>query len=123
MNWVFAAIKKYTVFQGRARRSEFWFFFLFVMVGVFVLAIIDNLIGIASQSTGIGLFSVLFLLSMLLPSIAAQIRRLHDTGRSGWWSLVNVIPYVGSIILLVLLALPGEEGANKWGENPKMDTR
>jgi uncharacterized membrane protein YhaH (DUF805 family) len=123
MNWVFAAIKKYTVFQGRARRSEFWFFFLFVMVGVFVLAIIDNLIGIASQSTGIGLFSVLFLLSMLLPSIAAQIRRLHDTGRSGWWSLVNVIPYVGSIILLVLLALPGEEGANKWGENPKMDMR
>ena len=85
---------KYVDFTGRASRPEYWWFALFVFVVSIVLSQISRPLG------------SLFALAVLLPSLAAAARRLHDTARSGWWLLIALIPFVGSIILIVLLAQP-----------------
>lgn len=83
---------KYADFNGRATRSEYWWFFLFTVLVSIALSMISPLIS--------GLFS----LGTLLPSIAAAARRLHDTGRSGWWQLIVLVPLVGLIVIIVFLA-------------------
>jgi uncharacterized membrane protein YhaH (DUF805 family) len=83
---------KYADFSGRATRSEYWWFFLFTVLVSIALSMISPLIS--------GLFS----LGTLLPSIAAAARRLHDTGRSGWWQLIVLVPLVGLIVIIVFLA-------------------
>lgn len=83
---------KYADFSGRATRSEFWWFFLFIILGSMAASAISLTV------------SVLFSLGTLLPSIAAATRRLHDTGRSGWWQLIGLVPLVGFIVMLVFLA-------------------
>jgi uncharacterized membrane protein YhaH (DUF805 family) len=113
MEWYFSVLKQYVVFEGRARRKEYWMFSLFNFVIVIAIGIIESVIG-----TG-GVIYSLYLLLILIPSIAVTIRRLHDTGRSGWWLLVAFIPLVGSIILLVFLVLDSETGNNHYGANPK----
>lgn len=84
--------KKYADFSGRASRPEFWWFMLFIFGGSFVLSYVSFWL------------NVLFVLGTLLPQVAAATRRLHDTGRSGWWQLIGVIPVIGWIVMLVLLA-------------------
>lgn len=83
---------KYVDFNGRASRSEYWWFALFVLVVSIVLAQVNYTL------------STLFSLAVLLPSLAAAARRLHDTGRSGWWQLVAFVPVLGTIVLIVFLA-------------------
>lgn len=113
MNWYLEVLKKYAVFEGRARRKEYWMFFLFNFIIVFALGIIEELIG------GPGLISTLYLLAVLIPSIAVGVRRLHDIGRSGWWLLIGVIPLIGGIVLLVFFVKDSSAGPNQYGANPK----
>lgn len=118
MDWFLGALKKYAVFEGRARRREYWFFALFVVLISVVLTIIDAMIG-TMTSQGAGILSGLFGLAVLIPSLAVGARRLHDTGRSGWWLLIGLIPFIGAIVLIVFFVLDSQPGTNAYGPNPK----
>ena len=113
MNWYLKVLKNYVGFEGRARRTEYWMFVLFNFLAAVVLAIVEYSLGLES------ILSVLYSLAILLPSLAVAVRRLHDTGRSGWWILINLVPIVGGIILLVFMCLDSQEGENQYGVNPK----
>lgn len=118
MHWYLDVLKKYTVFQGRARRKEYWMFTLFSFLIYIALATIDGILGMGGEG-GAGLFTMLYSLAVLLPSLAVAIRRLHDTGRSGWWLLISLVPIVGGIVLLVFLVLDSQPVSNQYGPNPK----
>lgn len=108
-------LQNYAGFSGRARRSEFWFFVLFSMIVNIVLALLDAaLFGDADA-----VLSLVGSLALLLPSLAVGARRLHDVGRSGWWMLIVLVPLVGVIILLIWNVNRGEEGANRFGPDPR----
>lgn len=113
MSWFIEALKKYTVFSGRARRKEYWMFVLFSAIIYVVFAILG---AVAKQSWLVAIPSLAF----LLPGLAVNVRRLHDTGRSGWWILFGIVPFVGSITLFVFSVLDSEPGDNKYGPNPKL---
>ena len=115
MKWYLQAWKKYAVFSGRAHRREFWLFFLFnYLAGVFVY-FIDYTMGNTDPQTGSGLLSSVYALAVLLPSLAVTARRLHDTGRSGWWILIGFVPLVGWIVLIVFLVKRSDPGDNEYG--------
>lgn len=103
---------KYADFSGRARRSEYWFWILFTILVDIVTGIVDGVIGTYP------LLYVLAAVALLLPTLAAGIRRLHDTGRSGWYVLMGLIPLVGGIILLVF-ACQDSDADNEYGPSPK----
>lgn len=105
------AFEKYFDFEGRDTRKQYWMFFLVYILASIVAAFGDALIGF-------GVIGLLLALVSIIPSIAISTRRLHDTGRSGWWQLLILIPFIGPIVLLVFLCLPSEEGPNKYGPNP-----
>ncbi|MEU3986496.1 DUF805 domain-containing protein [Streptomyces sp. NPDC026672] len=112
MNYFIEALKKYAVFSGRARRKEYWMFALFSII---VYAVFFA-IGFAIKAPYIvGIVG----LALLLPAWGVAVRRLHDSGRSGWWLLFGIIPLVGPITLLVFYCLESEAGTNKYGPNPK----
>jgi uncharacterized membrane protein YhaH (DUF805 family) len=114
MNWYLDVLKnKYAVFTGRARRKEYWMFFLFNLLIGLGIAIVEAIIG-----TG-GILGIVFSLAMLIPGIAVTVRRLHDTGRSGWWILISLVPVIGWIVLLVFMVLEGHPGDNEYGPDPK----
>jgi uncharacterized membrane protein YhaH (DUF805 family) len=106
-------LKKYAVFDGRARRKEYWIFFLFNIVIAIVLNFVEAIVG------GPGILGMLYALAVLLPGVGVSIRRLHDTGRSGWWLLICLIPPIG-LVIIYFMALEGEPGSNMYGPNPKM---
>jgi len=122
MNWYLKALTNYTEFGGRARRKEYWFFILFNILISIAFTIIDGVTGLYSIETGVGLFSGIYSLAILVPSIAVGVRRLHDTNRSGWWLLISFIPLIGAIILIVFLASDSNPEENQYGQNPKADT-
>ncbi len=109
---------KYVDFNGRARRSEFWWWALFTVILGIVAGIIDAILGTRSSSTGTGLFGSIANLAVLLPSLAVGARRLHDTGRSGWWQLLWFVCCVGWIVLIVWYC-QDSHGDNKYGASPK----
>jgi uncharacterized membrane protein YhaH (DUF805 family) len=110
-------IEKYADFNGRASKSEYWWFALFSVLVYLGVALLSG--GVFDETGNMsGLATTMFLLvafALLLPSVAVAVRRLHDTDKSGWFYLVALIPYVGGIILLVLLVLPAKE-PNRFGE-------
>jgi uncharacterized membrane protein YhaH (DUF805 family) len=121
----------YVNFEGRASRSEFWFFVLFYFIAFFVLGIADQLVfwllfEVVVEPLaylGFGRFAgrpltELFVLATLLPSIAVVVRRLHDLDRSGWFILLNFVPFVGQIVLIVWYCGPGTKGPNRFGPEP-----
>jgi len=120
MNWYIAVLKKYAEFTGRAGRAECWMF-LAISTGISIaLVIFDLLCGIADlqQPVPVGI-NTLYGLAVLVPTLAVIFRRLHDTGRIGWWFLLLFVPAVGPIVLTVFLAQDSEPGANQYGPNPK----
>jgi uncharacterized membrane protein YhaH (DUF805 family) len=119
MNWYLQVLKKYAVFSGRARRKEYWMFVLFNIIFAIVAIIFDNILGTAIENVGYGLFYILYSLAIIIPAIAVGVRRLHDTEKSGWWLLISLIPLIGAIWLIVLLATAGTAGENKYGADPK----
>ena len=113
MQWYLGVLRKYAVFSGRARRTEFWMFVLFNLIITLALATIDGLLG-----TG-GVLGGLYGLGVLIPGIAVAVRRLHDTDRSGWWYLINLIPLIGWIIFIIFAAQDSQPGTNQYRPNPK----
>lgn len=112
MEFYIDALKKYADFSGRARRKEYWMFVLCYFLISIVLGIVDQLLGTT-------ILSLLFILGMIVPSLSVAARRLHDTGRSGWWQLISLVPLIGIIVLIVFLAQAGGE-ENDYGVNPKL---
>jgi uncharacterized membrane protein YhaH (DUF805 family) len=113
MQWYVKVVKNYTGFQGRAARTEYWMFVLFNVIISIVLSILQSLLHIKPFLTS------LYSLALLLPSLAVSMRRLHDTGKSGWWLLISLIPFLGGIVLLVFMCLDSQEGENQYGSKPK----
>ncbi len=113
MDWYLAVLKQYAVFSGRARRKEYWMFFLINFAISIAISIIE---GMVLGTTFIGL---IYALAVFLPGLAVTIRRLHDTNRSGWWFLIAFIPFIGAIVLFVFLATEGTSGENQFGADPK----
>ncbi len=119
MNGFFTALRKYARFRGRSTRREYWQFMLVYLLITMALAVADRVLGLmVSPGSKAGLLGWLFTLSMLLPSLAVSIRRLHDRDLSAWFMLLGLIPLLGSAILLVLAALPGTRGDNRHGPDP-----
>jgi uncharacterized membrane protein YhaH (DUF805 family) len=137
MTWYLAVLKNYTGFRGRARRREYWMFVLVNAIIGIALAGIGKLthmpqtgtFGIGMSRNGLGVFgigvfsnSILFeayALATFLPFLAVEIRRLHDTGRTGWWWLPGFIPILGWIVLVIFCATDGAAGDNRYGPDPK----
>lgn len=119
MNWFLIALKKYATFSGRAQRAEYWYYFLFYVLLVVSVSIVDAMTGSYSSASGMGMLGMLLTVGLLIPSLAVGVRRLHDTGRSGWWLLLAFIPVVGAIVLLVFAVQDSSPGDNAYGPCPK----
>ena len=111
--------KKYADFSGRASRSEFWFFYLFILIGS-ILTIIADVNMFSHSFDAWGPVNSIYQLLVILPSLAVSARRLHDTNRSGWWYLLIFLPIVGVIILIIWWATKGEKKKNKFGNPIKL---
>lgn len=120
MNWYLKVLKQYADFSGRARRREYWMFVLYNLIFAIAAMIIDNLSGLVIDGLFYGVFYFIYILAVLIPGLAVTVRRLHDTGKSGWMVFISLIPLIGAIWLLVLLATDSESGVNQYGENPKI---
>ena len=119
MNWYLKVLNQYADFNGRARRTEYWMFALFNLIFAIIAAVLDNMFGIAAVEYGYGPLYLVYNLAMFIPSLAVGIRRLHDIGKSGWMMLLALIPILGSIWLIVLMATNGDSDENQYGPNPK----
>lgn len=126
MNWYLEVLKKYAEFNGRARRKEYWMFTLFNCIFYFAYCIVA-MVAVAAlgrntePAIAFAVFIPLWLygLAVFIPSLAVTVRRLHDTGRSGFWFLISLVPFVGGIILLVFVCSDSQPGPNMFGPNPK----
>ncbi len=107
--------QKYATFSGRARRAEYWYFQLFNMVAVALIAFV----AISGSFIAMGLLFV-YILASLLPSLAVTVRRLHDIDFSGWWILISLIPF-GGLVLFFFTVMAGTKGPNRFGEDPIKD--
>ncbi len=112
MNYYLDVLKKYVVFSGRARRKEYWMFALFNLIIALILLVVGTVIHTQ-------LLYYIYVLLVLIPSLAVAVRRLHDIGQSGWWFLIAIVPLIGPIILLFLFIRDSDPGENKYGPNPK----
>jgi uncharacterized membrane protein YhaH (DUF805 family) len=119
MNWYLQALKKYADFSGRARRREYWGFVLFNIIISVVLTVCDVVLGTYSAAASIGILTGIYALALLIPGIAVSVRRLHDTGRSGWWLLIVLVPLIGAIVLLIFMLIDSQPGQNAYGSSPK----
>ncbi len=120
--WKKVFLNNYANFSGRARRAEFWYYWLCNIIIIFALGLTSSL-GVASS--GLAIFSLFgfilmgFYLSLIIPTLAVTVRRLHDTNKSGWYYFISLIPLIGGIILLVWLLSDGDRYTNNYGEDPK----
>jgi len=134
MKWFIKCIKNYTLFKGRASRTEFWYFILYWAIFYFIIIAVDRALGfnfinlktlpfsehipLANLYEEVGLLTVIYRPLTILPSLAVISRRLHDINRSGWWCLMCVTPLV--IILIIFLFKKSDEGENQFGLNPTL---
>lgn len=118
MDWYLKVLKNYFGFSGRARRKEFWMFCLINIIIGIVLTVAETVAGF-SRSAGYGPVSALYSLAVFIPSLAVSFRRLHDTGRSGAWIFINLIPVLGWLVYLFFLVQDSKPGDNAYGVNPK----
>jgi uncharacterized membrane protein YhaH (DUF805 family) len=107
-----SVLTQYAIFSGRARRSEFWWFFLFNVILSFVASLLDVAIDVP-------IFGWVVTLALLIPSLAVGARRLHDVDRTGWWQLIGFVPLVGIIVLIVFWCQDGDRGPNRFGHSVK----
>jgi len=131
IDWTLEVFSKYATFYGRARRKEYWYWYLFnLLIGLF-FGVIFLMIGLSSGTetengiSGLGLviylLMVIYSLGTIIPNLAVTVRRLHDTNRSGWSYFISLIPFIGGIILLVYLIEDGTQGDNQYGPDPKTE--
>jgi uncharacterized membrane protein YhaH (DUF805 family) len=132
MEWMLMPLRRYADFSGRSRRKEYWMFILGVLI---VYAICGGLIAMGGFFStigdptatpeisaigwlGFGLLGI-FALGIFIPSLAVIVRRLHDQDKSGWFILLQFIPYIGGIIMLIFMCIDGTRGENRYGPDPK----
>ncbi|MBA6154002.1 DUF805 domain-containing protein [Gelidibacter maritimus] len=120
MKWYLKVVRdNYTNFNGRARREEYWMFVLFNFLFAIGIVIISGaLANLTDVPAFIGLYFI-YILAIIIPSLAVAVRRLHDINKSGWFYLVGLIPLIGGIWLLVLFVTEGDVGPNNYGPDPK----
>ncbi|MDO8802260.1 DUF805 domain-containing protein [Phenylobacterium sp.] len=127
MDLMLQPLRKYTDFTGRARRSEYWLFALFVALVQMTTGILSWFVGgdlgddafATPASAVIALLYFGFCLYIFIPSMAVSFRRLHDSGRTAWWLLLGLIPILGHLVLLIFMILDGTPGENRYGPDPK----
>ena len=119
MKWYLQVLKKYAVFRGRARRKEFWMFFLFHFIFLIIAIILDNILGTIGEEDFYGVFYSLYGIAVFIPGLAVSVRRLHDVGESGWMLLITLIPIIGFFWFLAFMVKDSNSGENKYGPNPK----
>lgn len=128
MNYFIHCLKNYANFKGRARRKEYWMFVLFTAIFAILFVGLDNLLGTTISfnhpTEGLmklpyGYFYFAFGLAMLVPGIAAIVRRFHDIGKSGWWYFIAFVPCIGIFPLIYFLVKAGDTGDNQFGPDPK----
>jgi len=117
MNWYLEVLRKYATFSGRARRKEYWMFVLINLVITLVLASSSSVLGVI----GIILYGV-YVIGTLVPNIAVTVRRLQDQDKEWPWIFVSLIPFIGGIWMLILLAKEGSNGENRFGSDPKVNS-
>ncbi|OAX87570.1 hypothetical protein A7D16_01900 [Xanthomonas nasturtii] len=127
MEWILLPLKRYADFNGRSRRKEYW---MFALMQTLVLIVLTGLFAVAAAVMGsennpgpvawlIVAVMVIFVLALIVPGIAVTVRRLHDQGKSGWFYLICLVPYLGAFVLLVFMCIEGVPNPNEYGENPK----
>jgi len=110
-------LRNYATFDGRAQRAEFWYWFLFVIVSNMLIAFVETTINAAAPGNA-AILTGAFSLAVFLPGLAVLVRRLHDTGRSGFWAFLTLVPVLGGLILLIWTATTGTRGPNEYGPDP-----
>jgi uncharacterized membrane protein YhaH (DUF805 family) len=137
MQWMIMPLKRYADFSGRSRRKEFWMFTLGIAIVyvLFFVLVLGSIGADADPATGeigmfgglvagtVGMVFLLFILVIFIPSLAVQVRRFHDQDKSGWFVLLNFIPYIGGIIVLVMMCIEGTRGPNRFGPDPKAENQ
>ena len=109
------AFQNWSDFQGRASRSEYWWFFLFTVLLGIVTGVLDSII---FGSGSLGILGLIGTLAILVPGLSLWFRRLHDVDKSAWWTLIALIPLIGILALLFFATQPGSEGSNRFGAPP-----
>ena len=111
----------YADFSGRARRKEYWMFYLFTVLSIVAVVVVAGILSAIADVLGV-IGIVLYAavaLGLFVPSLAIAVRRLHDTGRSGWWYFISFIPLLGGLVLLYFMVIEGDAGPNEYGPDPK----
>ncbi len=122
--WKKVVIDNYANFEGRARRKEYWMFQLTTIIIVVVFVFLTSMVTSAFGDDSLFFYFLIILfgvyvLLILIPSLAVSVRRLHDTNRSGWFYLISFIPYIGGLISLMFYVSEGTTGKNRYGHDPK----
>ena len=119
MEYFISAIKQYAVFKGRARRKEFWYFYLISLVISLALAFLDHQMGTFNPELGGGLLGGVYGIFIFLPSLSLTVRRIHDTSHSGYWAFILLIPIIGVLAILFFALMDSKPGSNEYGISPK----
>lgn len=123
LEWAKRPLYKYADFTGRASRPEYWWYVLANVLAFTIATMIDSLTGLNGLVLGVyGPVSAALALGLLSPTLAITARRLHDTGRSGWWILLTLVPFVG-LVVVYFLVLEGTDGPNEYGTRPETDAQ
>ena len=112
MEWATLPLRNYANFDGRARRKEFWSFWLLTVAAYIAASVVDGILGLP-------LLGIVVMLGLICPSIAVAVRRMHDVGKSGWWLLLALVPVIGALALIYFYIQEGQTGANVYGADPK----
>ena len=119
MEYFLHVVRNYAVFTGRARRKEYWMFILFNFLFSFAAMLADYILGTGVGGSPYGIIYSLYSLALIIPGIAVGVRRLHDVGKSGWFTLIVFVPVVGAVWLIILACTEGTHGENQYGPDPK----
>ena len=122
MEWYLKVMRdNYANFNGRARRKEYWMFTLFFLLFALLVGFVIGILSAVGETVAMIaiILAVVWYLAHLVPSLAVTVRRLHDTGKSGWFYLLAIIPYIGGLIIFIFTVIEGDKGDNKYGPDPK----
>ena len=125
MEWMLMPLRRYADFSGRSRRKEYWMFVLFQFIVVLFMGLLIGLTGGFDGGSGtfgsllLIICAIVYLALFFIPGLAVTVRRFHDQDKSGWFVLLQFIPYIGPLIVLVFMCLEGTRGPNRFGPDPK----
>ena len=123
MKYYLHVLKNFANFNGRARRKEYWMYILFYYLIFMLVVFLDNLFEITiDEFIPYGPLTIIYVLFSMIPTLAVAVRRLHDIGKSGWWMLISLVPFIGGIWLFILLVTDSQFEENIYGKNPKLSS-